>query len=407
MSATGLSLPDRLRYLLGLFETKNLAIAARVLATNTEVLLQTIDLLENHFQTILFDIKGDSLSPTYTGEAIHRYLIDTIREVKEPASPPAPAPKSAHSRPQLTIAAHGANPFTRSVLPEFAEYLSRNSPYDFRVEGVASQAEILERLRLGKANFGLMPPPRTRSATRRSIGSEPFNSERAVVCAYFMRFAMITFRNTGIISLSDLLGQRVATGFGVNSLADDYLNAYLKDAVGGRENIVAIECSNIADAMDRLRERQIVATLYPLEGIKIASLARGVIRLLEGAFSEETKKALIRNHPGLKVRCGTLFGSRHATVVETPLVFYAGKSEDDKLVDQLIRTATEFFGKYIKHRYGEVPNASFFNPAPNGLKTHRASLAYFARIAEKPAPAAQRKSSPLASSTAWPPILTA
>ena len=76
MPATELSLPDRLRYLLGLFETKNLAVAARILGTNKEVLLQTIDLLEHHFETILFDIKGDGLSATCTGEAVHRYLIE-------------------------------------------------------------------------------------------------------------------------------------------------------------------------------------------------------------------------------------------------------------------------------------------------------------------------------------------
>ncbi|NRG17887.1 hypothetical protein HPQ64_09320 [Rhizobiales bacterium] len=275
------------------------------------------------------------------------------------------------------IGAHAANPLTRSVLPDFVEQLSQSTSFDFQIKGFASQADLIRALRAREVHFAVMLPPKRGHVDKPSIGMAPFSPQRAVVCIYAMRFAMISFRQTGLTSLGDLVGQRVATGFGPNSLVDEYLDAFLRDHVGGRENISPVPCENIADAMQRLRAREIAATPFPLDGIKITSLARGLVRPLEGMLSRATVQKITHDHPGLRVRCTELFGNRNVTMIETPIIVYAAQDMADREVHAMIAAAKDFFRFYIKHRYGKMPPAGFFDPKPLGLMTHPASVAHF------------------------------
>ncbi|MBA5777760.1 hypothetical protein H2509_11555 [Stappia sp. F7233] len=377
MAIDRLEFLKHLRQLLALFETGKVSVSARLFGVSPDELLTSLRFLEAHFKTTLASVNSDDVKPTAAGDAVHRYLHKAIDDVERTIAETAGNASPTPLRPQRIICGHGANPFTRAVLPEFAEHLSRALPFSFRVEGVASQADIIRDLRKGTAHYGVMLPPRADHSDRPAIGAEPFSPERAVACVYSMRFALITFRNTGIVSLADLLGQRVATGYGLNSLVDGYLDAFLKDGVGGRQFVAEVPCRNIAEAMDKLRNRDVVATLYPIEGLKLSSLARGIVRPLEGTISDETIKSLSATHPGLRVRRGTLFGCENVSIIETPLALYAPADADAKEVTKMIRASMTFFRSYIKHRYGAEPADSYFDPEQIGLKAHPASRQFF------------------------------
>lgn len=198
--------------------------------------------------------------------------------------------------------------------------------FEFSFANITAVADALQ----GRGAFDGRPQPDTRLAA----------------ALYPLRLGIIVGADSGIESVADLAGKRVASEFSSQRNLAHYVSTVLALAGLSYDDVTPVPVQSGAQSVDDLIDGQLDATIFSVgSGIVQKADASIGIRILSLPDSAESRETLGGNHGGAVIEAlpdGFAAGIEGETnVISAPMVLITSSSAPDETVAQVLRAISE------------------------------------------------------------------
>ncbi len=368
---------QQFRCLLAVSETHDLAITAKICGQDKSDVRSTIDSYEQKFQNELFEIEGDTATPTVLCSNLRSFLIANIEELERKVERLERLNGLGRKNQTKFIFAVTRNtPHSNSLLADFITFLNENRMgFQFRLRQFDSDQEIAGRMKEGTIDFAFVQPLPISDENK---NKQPADSNITGLAKIFpTRFAMVSAPKSGVRHIHDLSMRSIAGGFSNNAVMKFCTELYIRTTGEPAMNFRVLNVASLSEAIDMLKQRQLAATIYPLHTVKPEKVQDGLFSILDGRINDQTARVLRSALPSASIVSGETYGFANADIIEIPVSINAIRDANAEAAFLVIKSAIRYFSRYIRHTVGEEKEEDFFDPKPLGLPCHREAKRYF------------------------------
>ncbi|MFV0493031.1 MAG: TAXI family TRAP transporter solute-binding subunit [Pseudorhodobacter sp.] len=181
---------------------------------------------------------------------------------------------------------------------------------------------------------------------RGAFDGRPQPDVRLVAALYPLRLGVIVRDDSGINSVEDLRGKRIASEYSSQRNLSFYQSTILAMAGMNYDDVTPVPVQSGAQAVDDLIDGQLDGTIFSVgSGIVAKADASIGVRFLSLPDNAEAAKVLGENHGGAKVALlpdGTTSGIRGDTnIIAAPMVLVTSADADDETIRKVVAAVAD------------------------------------------------------------------